>query len=52
MVSLGSANETEYWLLLLKEAFPEKGIEIQPIIEKNRESIKMLVSSVNSLHKK
>jgi len=48
-ISLGSANETEYWLLILKECVPGLSKEIDMIIEKNIESIKMLASSLKSI---
>lgn len=48
-ISLGSANETEYWLLLLKESNQEFAVEINLIITRNTESIKMLAKSLQSL---
>ena len=50
-MALGSANETEYWLILLKEvtSFRE---EIDLIIEKNTESIKMIAKSIYTLRSK
>lgn len=51
-VSLGSANETDYWLHLLKEIYPRFSMEINDIIMKNEETIKMLVVTLQSLEKK
>jgi four helix bundle protein len=51
-VSLGSANETEYWLILLKECCPRYRKEIDKIIEKNSETIKMLASSIKTIKSK
>jgi len=48
-VALGSANETEHWLLLLKEACPKYDKEITNIIDRNTETIKMLASSLKTL---
>ena len=50
-MSLGSANETEYWLLLLIETYPKLKNEIDKIINKNIETIKMLTASVNKIRK-
>lgn len=51
-VSLGSANETEYWLMVLKEANPNFDLEIEKVIQKNIENIKMLASSIKTLRNK
>ena len=51
-VALGSTNETEYWLLLLKECYPGFNREIDEIIEKNREVIRMLAASVKTIRNK
>lgn len=51
-VSLGSANETEYWLLLLKECSPKFSQEIDEILNKNREVVKMLAKSIQTLKSK
>ena len=48
-VALGSANETEHWLLLLQECCPNLKTRIQEIITKNEESIKMLAASLKTL---
>ena len=48
-VALGSANETEHWLLLLQECCPNLKNSIQEIITKNEESIKMLAASLKTL---
>lgn len=51
-IALGSANETEYWLLILKELYPKSGVEIDKIIGMNNETIGMLVSSLKTLRSK
>src|SRR3989338_1345 len=51
-VSLGSANESEHWLLLLRETCPKFGVEIDQIINQNTESIKMLAASLRTLRLK
>lgn len=48
-ISLGSAQETEYWLELLRDAFPKYSKEINVILSKNEESIKMLSKTLKSL---
>lgn len=49
-IALGSANETEFWLELLKESYPRFSEEIDVILSKNLETIKMLSSAVKSLN--
>ena len=51
-IAHGSANETEHWLILLREACPLFIREINLIIEKNKESIKMLASSLKTFKAK
>lgn len=51
-IALGSANETEYWLLILQDAYPRFEKDIQEIIDINLEVIKMLSSSLKSLSSK
>jgi len=51
-ISLGSANETDYWLRLLRDVYPQFKTDIDGIIAKNEESIKMLTSSLKSLSKR
>jgi four helix bundle protein len=51
-IALGSANETEYWLLLLKDCYPKMSIKVDAIISKNCETIKMLTSSINKIRNK
>jgi four helix bundle protein len=51
-ISLGSANETDYWLRLLCDIYPRFKREIDGIIAKNEETIKMLTASLKSLSKK
>ena len=50
IMALGSANETEYWLDLLNESYPRFKGEIDLLLKKNLESIKMLSSAVKSLN--
>jgi four helix bundle protein len=51
-ISLGSANETEYWLLILKDIHPKFAGEIQKLINRNQETIKMLASSLKTLRRR
>jgi four helix bundle protein len=51
-VALGSANESDYWLLLLAENNPVYNKEISKIIHKNTESIKMLAASLKTIRNK
>ncbi len=51
-MALGSANETEYWLELLVEFFPGHKVEIDKILSKNIETIKMLTSTLKTLKSK
>ena len=51
-VSLGSANESEYWMMLLVEINPVFKKEIQVVIDKNCESIKMLAVSLKTIRSK
>lgn len=51
-ISLGSANETEYWLLILKDLYPVLSTEIEKILNKNQETIKMIASSLKTLRKR
>ena len=51
-VSLGSANESEYWLMVLKEICPEFSVEIDKIIVVNSENIRMLAASIKTLRNK
>jgi len=48
-ISFGSANEVEYWLLVLKKAVPRFSGKIDLIIGRNSETIKILASSLKSL---
>ncbi len=50
-IALGSAQETEYWLDLLSEAYPQFEDEISDILSLNLETIKMLTATLNSLRK-
>lgn len=51
-ISLGSANESEYWLLLLVEINPKCNSQIQSIVDKNTGSIKMLAASLKTIRNK
>lgn len=51
-IALGSANETEYWLMIVKEIFPKFSDEIEQIIDLNNQTIRMLASSLKTLRKK
>lgn len=50
-VALGSANETEYWLIIIRDTYPRFKQEIEIIIEKNLETIKMLAASLKTLRR-
>lgn len=52
LIALGSANETEYWLELLKDLCPNIIPDIELILSKNIETIKMLTATLNTLRKK
>jgi four helix bundle protein len=51
-IALGSANETEYWLLLLLYANPSYKKQINEVINLNKEVIKMLAKSVKTIKSK
>lgn len=51
-VALGSANETEYWLLMLKEYYPSFSGEVDEVIAKNNEVIRMLAASIKTIRNK
>jgi|SRR3989344_7796557 len=51
-VSLGSANEVEYWLLVVKELSSNLGGEVDNILELNSQTIKMLASTLKTLRNK
>ncbi len=51
-ISLGSANEVEYWLMVLKASYPRFQPKIDEIIDINNQTIKMLASSLKSLRTK
>jgi four helix bundle protein len=51
-ISLGSANETECWLMLLKEANKGYAEEIDSIINLNNEVIRMLATSIKTIKSK
>jgi len=50
-MALGSARETEYWLELLEETYPEYSTQIKQILLINEETVKMLVATLNTLRK-
>lgn len=49
-MALGSANETEYWLELLKDIYPQNIKEIDEILSKNKETVKMLTPTLKKLY--
>lgn len=51
-IALGSANESDYWLNLLKVCMPKFSKEIDVIIDKNTETIKMLARSIKTIRSK
>ncbi len=51
-VSLGSANETDYWLTIIIKTYPAFEDEINKIVAKNLETIKMLASSLRTINSK
>ena len=51
-ISLGSANEVEYWLLVIKRILPKLNEEIFRTIEINKQTIKMLASLLKTLRAK
>ncbi len=51
-MALSSGNETEYWLLLLKDTYPEFSSDVDNILAKNSETIKMLTASINRIRNK
>ena len=51
-IALGSARETEYWLELLAEINSKFERDIEIIIELNTQTVKMLISTLNTLKNK
>ena len=51
-ISLGSSNEVEYWMLVIKELLPQYQQEIATIVEENNQTIRMLASSLKTLRGK
>ncbi len=49
--SLKSANESIYWLYLLKELYPLRKKEIEPFINETNELSNMLASSILTMKK-
>lgn len=48
-IALGSANETEYWLELVTDIYPNLVKDVKTILSKNLETIKMLSATLRSL---
>ena len=48
-IALGSANEVEYWLLILKESQLRHQVKIDEILKLNNQTIRMLASSLKSI---
>jgi len=48
-MALGSANETEYWLEMIRDIYPETSTEVEKTLSKNEETVKMLTSTLKSL---
>jgi four helix bundle protein len=51
-ISLGSANESDYWLMLLKENNLDFQHEIEVLIRENMEVSKMLSASIRTMKNK
>jgi len=51
-VALGSANESEYWLLILRDIYPYHSEDTEKLIAKNKETIKMLASAIKTIKSK
>jgi four helix bundle protein len=51
-VALGSANETDYWLIIIRDTYPLFLKQIDRISEKNLETIKMLSTTLKTLKQK
>lgn len=49
-IALGSANEVEYWLLILKETTKVYNSKIDRILSLNLETIKMLIVTLKTLN--
>jgi four helix bundle protein len=47
-IALKEANETEYWILLICETGYLNADEAEPIINDNKELLKLLTSIINS----
>lgn len=50
-MALGSAQETEYWLEMIRDIYPKIEGDIKKILSLNEETIKMLISTLKSLNK-
>src|SRR5688572_25530529 len=51
-IALKEANETEYWILLLRETGYLTPGEVDPLINDNKELLKLLTSIINSTKQK
>ena len=51
-IALGSANEVEYWLEMIIDIYPNTAELVNIVLDKNKETIKMLLSTLKSLYKK
>lgn len=51
-IALGSANETEYWLEMIKDIYPNNIKIVDIILDRNKETIKMLSATLKSLREK
>lgn len=51
-IALGSANETEYWLEMAKDIYPNNSKIVNQVLDKNKETIKMLTTTLKSLNKR
>ncbi|MBA3967625.1 MAG: four helix bundle protein [Nitrospirales bacterium] len=51
-IALKEANETEYWVLLLRETEYLTAMEAESLINDNKELLKLLTSIINSTKRK
>ena len=51
-IALGSATETEHWLLVMTEFAPKYKDQFGIIIDLNQQTIRMLYSTLRTLHNK
>lgn len=50
-MALGSAQETEYWLEMIRDIYPQTEDNVKRILLLNEETIKILISTVKKLNK-